>query len=176
MASSSAINDAAFTRAATPITLMLWPAMMAARGAIVRPWNTRIALIILALAIPTTFLSPQETSKLALVVGLIAFALTWLTRRWAAAPDRGGVDRVVSRCRAGGAAGAPARLHNAPWLQTSAQHRIIIWNYTAEHVMKSPLLGIGAYMTYLTGLKRSADAVPEPDEKQSGKVAVAPFA
>ncbi len=162
-----AINDAAFTRAATPITLTLWPAMMAARGAIVRPWNTRIALIILALAIPTTFLSPQETSKLALVVGLMAFALTWLTRRWA---QRLIAAAWIVSCLAIVPAALLAHrleLHNAPWLQTSAQHRIIIWNYTAEHVMKSPLLGIGAYMTYLTGLKRSADAVPDPDENAS---------
>ncbi len=160
------INDAAFTRAATPITLMLWPAMMAAQGAIVRPWNTRIALIILAVAIPTTFLSPQETSKLAIVVGLIAFGLTWCSRRWA---SRLIAAAWVVSCLAVVPAALLAHrldLHNATWMQTTAQHRIIIWNYTAEHIMKTPLLGIGAYMTYLTGITRSADAVQEPDEKQ----------
>ena len=161
----TAVSDAGFTRAATPITLILWPALMAARGAIVRPWNTRIALIILALAIAATFASPQETSKVAMVVGLLAFALAWGARRWAV--------RVIgtiwiAACLAVVPAALLAHrldLHNAPWLQTSAQHRIVIWNYTAEHVLKTPLLGIGAYMTYLTGLDRSVGVVPGSDEK-----------
>jgi O-antigen ligase len=158
------IKDAAFTRAATPITLMLWPAIMAAQGAIVRPWNTRIALIILALAIPTTFLSPQETSKVAIIAGLVGFGLAWASRRWAL---RFIATMWVVSCLAIVPAALLAHrmnLHNAPWIQRSAQHRIIIWNYTAEHIMKTPLLGIGAYMTYLTGLQRSADAVQEADE------------
>jgi O-antigen ligase len=137
---------------------------MAAQGAIIRPWNTRIALIILALAIPTTFLSPHETSKLAIGAGLSAFVLAWGTRQWAA---RLIAAMWVVSCLAVVPAVLLAHrldLHNASWLQRSAQHRIIIWNYTAEHVMKTPLLGIGAYMTYLTGLQRSADAVQGPDE------------
>jgi O-antigen ligase len=157
------INDAAFTRAATPITLILWPAIMAAQGAIMTPWNTRVALIILAVAIPTTFFSPQETSKLAIIIGLIVFGLTWCTRRWAARLLAAGW--VVSCLAVVPAVMLAHRLdlHNAAWLQSSAQHRIIIWSYTAEHIMKRPLFGIGAYMTYLTGLQRSADAVQEPN-------------
>lgn len=159
-----AIDDAAFTRAATPITLMLWPAVMAAQGAIARPWNTRIALLIVALAIPTAFLSPQETTKVAMLAGLVAFAVAWASRRWAA---RVAATVWVVACLAVVPAALLAHrlnLHNAPWIQPSAQHRIIIWNYTAEHVMKTPLLGIGAFMTYLTGLERSAGAVHDPDE------------
>jgi hypothetical protein len=160
-----AMNDAPFTRAATPITLMLWPALMAAQGAIVRPWNTRIALGIFALTVPTVFLSPQETSKVAILAALLAFGLAWCTRRWAA---RLIGAMWVAVCLAVVPAALLAHrmdLHNAPWMQPSAQHRIIIWNYTAENVLKAPILGIGAYMTYLTGLERSADAVPETGEK-----------
>jgi O-antigen ligase len=158
-----AINDAALTRAATPITLLLWPAILAAQGAIVSPWNKRIALTILAIAVPTTFFSPQETSKMALLVGLGAFGIAWLSRRWAL---RLLATAWVIACLAIVTVALLAHrleLHRSAWLQSSAQHRIIIWNYTSEHVMRSPILGIGAFMTYLTGLDRSADAVQ--DEK-----------
>jgi O-antigen ligase len=39
----------------------------------------------------------------------------------------------------------------APWLQGSARHRIIIWNHTAEHVLKAPWFGVGARTTYVLG-------------------------
>ena len=40
-------------------------------------------------------------------------------------------------------------LQNAPWLQRSAQHRIEIWNTTAEKALQAPLLGVGAHSTYV---------------------------
>jgi O-antigen ligase len=40
-------------------------------------------------------------------------------------------------------------LQNAPWLQRSAQHRIEIWNATAEKALQAPILGVGAHSTYV---------------------------
>ena len=36
-----------------------------------------------------------------------------------------------------------AQLYLASWLPESAQHRIVIWGYTAEQIAKAPLLGVG---------------------------------
>jgi O-antigen ligase len=38
-------------------------------------------------------------------------------------------------------------LHMAQWLPTSARARVIIWDYTAERVLKHPVLGIGVDST-----------------------------
>ena len=44
------------------------------------------------------------------------------------------------------------------------QHRIVIWDYTAEETLKAPVLGIGAYMTYVLGPARNKTAVRAPGE------------
>jgi O-antigen ligase len=55
-------------------------------------------------------------------------------------------------------------LHNASWLQTTAKHRIIIWNYTAEQVLNAPWLGIGARSTYVLGPRLEPEITTPPDE------------
>ena len=42
-------------------------------------------------------------------------------------------------------------LQDASWLQDSARHRLNIWNFTAEKMLESPFVGIGANMTYVLG-------------------------
>jgi O-antigen ligase len=153
-----------FTRGATPITLLLWPALMAALGSVVRPWNARVAVLILALAISAVLVCPQESSKAAIIAGGAAFGLAQLSGRWAA---RSVAALWVVACFAVVPAALLAHrmdLHNAPWLQSSARHRIVIWNYTAERALEAPIFGVGPYMTYLRGLQLSANAVSTPDE------------
>ena len=157
------IDVASFTRSTTPISLMIWPAFMAALGAIKSPWNRRIAALLFVLALAAVFFSPQESSKVAIVVGTAAFGLAWLSRAWA--------HRIVAgvwvlACLAVVPAVMWAHaldLDNAPWLNKSAQHRIIIWNFTAEEVLKAPVFGIGAYMTYVMGPEMTAESTTPPD-------------
>ena len=159
------IGQAAFTRNTTPVMLMAWSSMMAALGAIRRPWNTRIAILIYVLATGAVWLSPQESSKTAWVAGTIAFAIAYASRTWA---YRVILTAWVMACIAIvplALLAHRADLHNAPWLFGTAKHRIIIWNFTAEHVLEHPFFGAGAYMTYVTGPQITAEAVTAPDEK-----------
>ena len=157
------IDLASFTRSTTPISLMIWPALMAALGSVRSPWNRRIAALLFVLAIFAVFYSPQESSKLAIVVGTAAFGLAWLSRVWA-------YRAVAAAWALACLAVVPAvmwahavDLDNAPWLNRSAQHRIIIWNFTAEEVLKAPVFGIGAYMTYVMGPEMTAESTMPPD-------------
>ena len=134
---------------------------MAALGAIVRPWNKPIAMLMFVLAIAAVFLSPQESSKTAIVAGVAAFALTRISARWALRLIAAG---WITACLAVVPLALMAHrldLHNANWLQTTAQHRIIIWNFTAEQVLKAPVFGIGAYMTYIVGPTIAAQNAPD---------------
>jgi O-antigen ligase len=157
------INDKGLTRAATPITILFWPALMAALGAIARPWNRRFFVLIFILAIATVLASPQESSKVAIACGLAVFGLAWLSSRWAL---RVVAIAWVAACLA--VLPAVLAIHrldlqNAAWLQGTARHRLVIWNFTAEQTLKAPVLGIGAYMTYLTGLDITAKTAREQD-------------
>ncbi len=114
---------------------------------------------LLAAVAAATFLSEHDSSKAALVVSVLVFALAtlWpnLTRRalwlgWCLA-----FALVIPLALAA----YKAELHKATWLPFSAQARVTLWAYTAEHVPSAPLLGIGASST------RKLDQAPENREK-----------
>ena len=105
----------------------------------------------------------HESSKLALLVGLLVFAIAnvslRLVGRWR--PSLGSVA-----CLAMPPAALIADrldLHHASWIQTTARHRVIIWNYTAGKDACGPLFGVGANMTYVLGPELEAD-MPEQAE------------
>jgi hypothetical protein len=154
-----------FTRNATPITLIMWPAMMAALGAIAPPWNRWVAALLLTLAAAAVVASPHESSKLALAAGFCGFAIAWLSSALA----RRAIAAIwVAACLAI----VPAallmhrlELHHAEWLQHSARHRIVIWNTTAEQVLKAPLFGVGAHTTYVKGQELVPETPIAPNEE-----------
>jgi O-antigen ligase len=55
-------------------------------------------------------------------------------------------------------------LHNAPWLEATARHRIIIWNFTAQEVLRAPWLGVGARTTYVMGPRLEPEIANRPGE------------
>jgi O-antigen ligase len=101
-----------------------------------------------ALAAAVVLSSENETAKVGLAFGATTFAISrvrastalrmmqiaWIAACLAIVPVSLALHRLD--------------VHNATWLQSTAQHRIIIWNRISEETMKSPMLGIGAGMTY----------------------------
>lgn len=145
------ISKEDLTRNLAPAALFLWPAVMMIRGAWEKPWNMVAAVCLILLTALTVMISTHESSKLALVAGLGAFALSLLSLRWA---GRFAIIAWVLACLAVVPAALLAHrldLHNSSYLQNSARHRIIIWNFTAEKMLESPWIGIGANMTYVLG-------------------------
>jgi O-antigen ligase len=148
---------AAFTRAATPISLLVWPAMMAALGGVARPTNQYCAIALFVLAPLAAFVSPHESTKTAIIASIVVFWLAHLSTRWA---HRLVATLWIIACLAVIPTAALMHkldLHSSDWLQVSARHRIVIWNYTAERIMEAPIVGIGPYMTHLKGLELSSD-------------------
>jgi len=157
----------ALTRNVTPITLFLWPAVLAMRGTLVGSARTIGAAVLVTLAGVVVMLSPHETSKLALLVGLAAFGCAFA---WPLFTARLAAIAWVFACLAVLPAALLAHrldLQNASWLQHTAQMRIIIWNSTAEAALQNPLLGIGAHMTYARGSELGNSSEPDPEDPNS---------
>ena len=158
-------ND--LTRNVTPITLFLWPAALAMKGTLFGYARMIGTVAIIVLAGVVVMLSPHETSKLAFVTGLAGFgcAVAWplFTARIAA------IGWVCACIVVLPAALLAHRLdlQNAPWLQSTAQTRIVIWSSTAKEALKSPLLGIGANMTYVQGPEMASSPTPDPRDSNS---------
>jgi O-antigen ligase len=139
------------TRNMAPAALFVWPAILAMTGTLARPRGAIVGALTLLLAAVVIFLCNHETSKLAIVVGVAAFALASISAR-----TTGRLITIawVFVCLAV----LPLALilhrfdvHEASWLQYTARHRIVIWNHTAERVLESPWFGTGARTTYQVG-------------------------
>jgi O-antigen ligase len=137
----------------TIVMLSLWPAMAALSP--VTTGRRRIAflaLLLFATAI-AVLASQHQSSQVALILSLPAFALAWLWRK--------GTIRALAVlwCLAFALvlpldfAAFRGELHMARWLPDSARARVILWEYTAERVLEHPWLGIGVDSTH--ALKKS---------------------
>ena len=145
------------TRNMAPVTIFLWPAVTAIMGAVTRRYAAILSILVVLIAGVVVMTAWHETSKGAFLMGLAFF---FGARQ---APIVAG--RFASVCWVLACLGVlPAvllahrlDLHQSPWIQHSAQQRIIIWNYTAEQVLKSPLFGVGARTTYFLGPSMEKD-------------------
>jgi O-antigen ligase len=158
------ISKEDLTRNIAPAALFLWPALLTVRGLWGTPWRRAGAIFLVLLTATVVAMAPHESSKLALVVSLGVFGLAHASLRWA-----GRLTKVawVFACLAVVPAAMLAHrldLHHSWWLQGSASHRIIIWNFTAEKVLETPYFGIGAGMTYAVGPKLERETTVLPGE------------
>ena len=143
-----AISPDDLTRNMAVIAPLLWMALLSMRGAAPRSFSLVAGGFLFALAAAAVFLSEHETSKFALAGGTAAFLLarrspmwghrvlrlSWVVACLAIIP----ISLLLHRFN----------LHNTPWVQQTAQHRIIIWNHTAEQALASPIFGRGAGTMY----------------------------
>jgi O-antigen ligase len=136
------------------IVIYFWAALAAL--SLISRKSRRLALIALfiVVAFVPIFISDRESSQFALIASVLFFAFAWL---WKTLAPRllaivwclGFVLALPVAFAAYDSGG-----HLAEWLPPSARARIIIWEYTAERVMESPWLGIGAGST--EAVKRNA--------------------
>ena len=159
------ISDEDLKRNMAPVTLFLWPAALCALGTFTQERGRAVAIAIVVLAGAIVALATHGTSKLAFGGALLVFAAAWLAPRLT---GRLVVSGWVIACVAVLPAALIAHrldLHNAAWLEPSTRHRIIIWNYTAEQVLKAPWLGVGARTTYVLGPRLEQTLETPPDEQ-----------
>lgn len=138
------LPDWDLNRSVAVANMLLWPAVLCVLSCW-DGWMRRVLVVLLiAGTAVATGISNHETSKLALVAGLVGFGLAFLTPRlaiclamlaWTA-----GVLGAVPAARI---AYDPLALHEAPWLQETAQARIVIWNNVANRVADAPIIGSG---------------------------------
>ncbi len=143
-----AISPIDLTRSIAPISLLLWASLLALRPTAPKG-NARLwSWGLFGLAAFVVAISEHETSKLAIVLSGLTFVLA---RYSTAASDRAIKLVWVFACLAVVPTALALHrldLHAATPLQDSLRHRIVIWNHTAEQVLKSPVVGIGAGMMY----------------------------
>lgn len=142
------ILPADLTRNVAPVPLYIWATLLAIRGTTAETMVRAIVCVVFSLAAVVVMISENETAKLAITAGALLFLLARSRPLWSLRLLQVGWVTVCLAIVPISLSLYRMNLHNAPWLQPTAQHRIIIWNRVSEETMKSPFLGIGAGMTY----------------------------
>lgn len=162
------IPSAELNRSIAVLNMFLWPSILCAASL----WSGRkaklIAVALVVSATLTTIGSNHETSKLALVAGLLCFAVAYWWHRAAVILVGSAWALLVLGCViAAQLAYDPLELHKASWVQRSAQARFIIWHNTATNIAEAPILGAGVRTGYVEDERRKRGDVHAP-AKQGG--------
>jgi O-antigen ligase len=162
-------------RSIAVLNILLWPAVLCASSY----WSGRkralIAGVMVSGVVLTTLGSIHETSKVALIAGLIGFALAYIWRRGAIIVVASiWTILVLGIVFASNVAYDQFALHQAPWVQRSAQQRIVIWSDLASRVSAAPVVGVGARTGYVLSNRSKASlkaSLKEPAKKHAYTIA-----
>jgi O-antigen ligase len=156
----AAISPMDLTRSIAPVTLLLWSALLAlqatAPGGRSRTWSA----ILYFLAGVIVFSSEHGTSMVAFVCSTAVYLFAAWRPLWGNHLLKAGWVMACLAVVPATLALHRMELHMRTEVPFTLRHRIVIWNYTAEQTMKSPILGIGAGMMYQLD---PAGVRPEPD-------------
>lgn len=157
----TALSDANLKRRCTVFTLLIVPvAFVLSRFDDRKRRIAGLATLATVVAIVVLF-SGHQSSKAAIAAASLAFLMALASSMWALRLVAAAwifvvllaVPLVIGAHKAG--------LHTAIWLPTTAQHRVVIWNTTAQQIFKSPILGIGADATAKLTLDQEASNEPK---------------
>lgn len=160
-----AVSEASSNRRVLIATLMLWP-LVFTLWHIPAGFRRTLLIVTTALSYLVIFVvTKHQSSQVAVLLSAIAFSATLMS------PSRTRIVlAVVWSMAILLVVPAVQLLHNAQWqnaswLFQSARERVVIWQMTAEGVMRRPLLGIGAAATKKYGASTpTIDAGPSASD------------
>lgn len=143
-----AIGLQTLNRSVAILCFLLWPAILMLSGfSRLGRYRLPAALAVLLVSALVVFSSEHETSMLALVASIVAFAGLMLAPSLMRALILAGwlVASLLIVPIAATAYGAG--LFKAGWIPETGRNRIILWAVTANEVRKAPYLGVGVGST-----------------------------
>jgi hypothetical protein len=143
--------------------LLFWPALCASRLDDSKSWQPALRLVVAAVIVTAAALSIHESSKVAMLLGAVTFAMAHLSRKWSwrlilvswAAATLFAVPIAIQL--------KSSRLVASLPLEFSVRHRVVIWGYTAEKVLSNPWFGVGVGATKAIDEFEAARAVIDKD-------------
>jgi len=151
----SDVGEVGINRRLALLTLLLWPALVLA---CTQSRSLRLAGITVAIAGATATLlaGTHQSSQVAILTSAAVFGLARVSYRWTLRLVAAAWCLSVVLMVPAGTAAYRAELHNASWLPYSARHRVVIWGYTADQVLRNGVLGVGADGTAAVHERRRA--------------------
>ncbi len=157
------IASSALNRIHSLRLLLLWPILFLAIYYVRRRIGVAVAAFLALAAAYTVFAGDSQTAQVALVLSAATFvaALVWanavhwaLLSAWCIA-----VVLAIPLSIAPYAAG----LHKLKWISPSFRDRMIIWEFTSEQAIKSPIVGVGIRSTRVLAKEFKKTQAKDPD-------------
>lgn len=156
------VTHAVINRATFVWSAMLWPALLALTTVFERRWRYILGAVFGITAVSVVAMSTHQSSQLSIVasalVFLLAIAAPRLTRGLLAALVCALFALIVPFSIYAQRSGWPADETMHP----TARVRLIYWGYTAEQVLKNPILGVGTHATEALDKARTPDSLVHP--------------
>ncbi len=149
-------------RSMTVLALLFWPTVLAIGQLELSAVRRTPLWLGLGLALVAILLSDHATSKIALAGGAAVFFVCTVSRAAATRSTIVAWTAATLLVVPFAALAYTQQLYLARWLPYSAQHRIVIWGYTAEQAIKAPLLGTGVGTTRALSSTRERDGPRAP--------------
>lgn len=132
---------------AAVVMMLFWPALLIAVRYAATAWQKRAVVAAAALFALAILVSRHDTSRVALAASGAIWILATLKPRAAIRAAQSiwlvAALGIVPLAHAA----YMADLHKAPYIQYSGRHRVVIWERTAESVIKAPVRGAGIAAT-----------------------------
>jgi O-antigen ligase len=130
-------------RSVAALGLMFWPALLVFPQLAMATWQRRTLTAGLLLTPAALLLSSHATAKMAFAGAAAAYGIARVSPPFAKRLLTAGW--IVATLLAAPITGLAYsnNLHLAGWLEFSARHRIVIWEYTRNEVAKAPVFGAG---------------------------------
>lgn len=129
------------------LTFLFWPVLLLSSRMEKRHWLFALRSGAIVAAIAAVAWSEHEASKLALVASAIVYLVTRLSRKFAIGLLAFGWIGATMLVVPVALFAYESGVYRNEAIQHSGRHRIVIWGYTAQQIMKSPWLGHGIAAT-----------------------------
>lgn len=139
----------------TNMALLLWPVLLIARGQLDERDRKWFMPLLLAAALATVLQSEHETAMIAIMLGCLWFILAWFHLRTALLLAGVGWLAAIVAVVPLSQLAFDNKMHRASWLPSTAQHRIVLWKYTADQIPHRPVFGVGAGSTHPLDARRT---------------------
>lgn len=167
------VGDTNIKRRLAAVALLVWPALLLSRSMVVRDRRRLFALAIAVLSVVMIYAGPSQSAWVAGAVSLAVFVFALRSTPAARAALSATLIAGILFALPLVWAAHRAEWHKAAWLPYTARHRVVIWNTTANEVMKAPFLGVGANATRRIFEEREAvSPVTERDDGTSFSAAL----
>ncbi len=159
----TSVSGAHISRVSAVLCLMWCPALLAGlvyfRGA--AKWAVLGITMLIALTVLLHRHSHSQTAELALFVGLVFMGIAAVSvplARWLTGASFAALLFLIVPLSIGMYA---VKLHENPDFFKSGRARVVIWNYTAERILETPVFGVGTYSTRYLDEQRMVEAKQE---------------